>query len=111
MARFHERCGRVAFEMVEAHLRRRLADVYFVDGRVDSAMDASSFGFSEHRDWAYETFGRPWFTAHAVVSADGELTCAFEYEMPPEPLELRTVWGCATEMLIYPRDNTSCRAG
>ncbi|MET0695692.1 MAG: hypothetical protein ABWY56_17295 [Propionibacteriaceae bacterium] len=103
VARYHERWGRVAFEFEEAHLGRRLTEVYLVDGQVDSDVDVSSFGFSEHRTWAYETFGRPWFTAHAVVSADADISCSFEYDLPPEPVELRTVQGCATELMIYPR--------
>lgn len=49
------------------------------------------------------TFGRRWFTAHAVVSVDGGLSCSFEYDLPQEPAELRTVSDSASDLLIYPR--------
>lgn len=103
VAWYQERQGRFPFDMVESHLGRRLTRSYRVDGRVDPDVNVSSFSLGQHRLWAYETFGRPWFTAHAVVSADADISYSFEYDLPPEPLELRTVQGCATELMMYPR--------
>lgn len=102
LAVYRQRVGAFAFDVVESAMGRRGAYSYFRDGDRQENMRVP-WTLVEHRDWAHGVHGRPWFTSRVQVSPDGGCTFSFEYDLPPEAPQLRTVGDIADDVALFPR--------
>jgi hypothetical protein len=99
---FRKRVGSFAFEIVHEEVGRESVETFVRDGAEVHLFPG--FTVSDHRDWAEQAKGRPWFRARLMVPAEGpvgEPEC--DYDRPPEATRLRTPGHYVADLTLCPR--------